>query len=95
MIPFFVRQPNQLFIRFEGYTGQIIFSHLPILHPIIHIRVSSFHFRDLQDLLDIIVYPRNSNYYKILRALIDFNITFVDIGVDFDYYENTITPIYV
>ena len=71
MISFFVRQPNQSFIRFEGYTGQILFSHLPILQPIIHIRVSSFHFRDLQDLLDIIVYPSNPNYYNLLRALID------------------------
>ena len=91
MKPLFIRQPNQLFIRFEGYTGQVIFSHLPLLHTIIHIRVASF---NLKDLLDIIVYPSNPNYFKLLRAFIDFSITFIDIGVDFDYYEDKINPIY-
>ena len=88
----FIRQPNQLFFRFENYTKQVIFSHLSLLHTKIHFRVASFHFKDL---LDIILYPSNPNYFKLLRAFIDFSITFIDIGVDIDYYEDKINSIYI
>ena len=91
MKPLFIRQPNLLFIRFEGYTGPIIFSHLPLLHTIIHFKVASFPFKDL---LDIIVYPSKLFYIKLLRAFIGFSKSFIHIGLDFDYYEDKINPIY-
>ena len=71
-----------LFVSFEKFSGQIFQSHINLLENLIQLRVLSISFSDI---IDLIIYPSNPSFIKLIKFLLASSNDHIDIGSDFHY----------